>query len=152
MNEQPSLADLYNEKSNHFRFKGDRPGESSTTRINELAIIGDAYLKLEVVKQLVNQKFTNSQITQAVSSVLSNLSLKEWAMKSGLSISKSAATHASGTLLEALVGYLALSKDYEAGQEIFVKYQGALNSLIFSLVLESIDTIKADWQVEDLFL
>lgn len=151
MKELTHLSNLFKEKRDHFRFKGDRPGESPTTRINELAIVGDAYLKLELVKQLVNRGFTNSQITHAVSTVLSNSSLKEWATKVGLSVSKAAATHATGTLLESLVGYLALAKDYETGQEIYVEYKDSLDMLLLSLCLESIDVINADWKVEDLF-
>lgn len=146
-----SLLDLYREKGDHFRFKGSRPGESETTRINELALVGDAFLKLEVVSALVKLKFTNSQITTAISSVLSNFALKEWAVLSGIIVSRTAGTHASGTLLEALVGYLVIARDNENGKELYNRYCFALKSLVDNLVEQSTLIINESWDTDDLF-
>lgn len=151
MMDYATLLDLYREKGDHFRFKGDRPGESPTTRINELALVGDAFLKLELVTALVKMKFTNSQITMAVSNVLSNFALKEWAIKSGIIVSRTAGTHASGTLLEALVGYLAIARDNGKGKELYSKYCFALKALIDDLIESSKEIINASWESDDLF-
>lgn len=97
------LKEFYDAYPYAFMYKGNLPGQSTNSKLNEFALIGDAYLKLQLAVRLLSRGYTNSQMTSALGKVLSNANLSELANKANLPIGNS--VHANGSLLEALVGF-----------------------------------------------
>lgn len=133
-----------------FRFRGNRPGEAMDTPIDELALIGDRYLYLEVTLRLFHKRLSNSQITVACSTFMSNAAFKEEAIRMGL-VEPENATHASGTLLEALVGYWHLSSRSPKGHEfVYLPYKECMEQFLDELVARCL-TRTANNSLDDLF-
>lgn len=146
-----TLLDLFKTYPHVFRFKGNRPGESLTTRLDDLALVGDAYLKERVIFNLFSLGYNNSEITVAISNVLSNASLKELAVTYGL-LRQQDATHASGTLLEALAGYIHVaSRNDKAFHTVYLIYKDALEELIISITSSAEEYLEPSWSTDDLF-
>lgn len=148
----PTILDLYKQFPTVFRFKGNRPNESMATRINELALVGDGVLALAVRTRLVFYGHDASQITQAFARFLSNAALAEVAVQHGILDGAGYATHASGTLLEAIVGYWYMSQFRDKTKDtIFALYKPAFDALFDTISTGADAYIKNGSVMDDLF-
>lgn len=130
-----SISDLYTRHRDKFAFRGNRPGESLQSKINELALIGDSYLYLEVRLALVNAGLNTSQIATSTSQHLSNYAMTNQAIALGLIPDSHVGVHAAGTLLEAVFGYWHMSaRRRDSKALIYTPYQSAFRGHIKSVV------------------
>lgn len=148
-----TIFDLYKRHQAVFAFRGNRPGESPNTKINELALIGDSFLYLEVRTKLVMQGLNTSQISNSTSKYLSNFGLTDRAVELGIIPNRQVGTHAAGTLLEAIFGFWWLSsRKRDSKALIYTPYQAAFKSAIASIVSDSMADHASNKMFDDMFL
>lgn len=133
-----ALKSFYLGYSSSLRFKGNQPGQDPNSKINELAMIGDAYLRYAVVTQLVLRGWGNSELTTAISRELSNRALSSIAQQAELPSSNS--THSEGTLLEAMVGLWHMGSIISSREanDVYLAHRQTFESLIDYIVSQCI--------------